>query len=130
MEERIIQLILQYQNLLNAYLKEGEFKDSLKSDLVKQMKVANLALTVIQNNEKIEAFEVDYFEGQAFVGRYFGDWKLDWVVWNYYEISMYVLKYHCLSEHITKTATKNAIKDYVPFKFSDAKNSHNPSSAN
>jgi len=99
----------------------GKFKDSIKLDIVKQLKLSSLSFVIIENDSQIEEFETVYYTGQAFVGRYFGDFGLDWIVWNYYEISSYILKYHCRDSLIHNQSVKNALKEYVPFERSQSK---------
>ena len=116
MKEKIIQLIVNYKLKVETYLNDGKYKDPLRRDLIKQLKISNLALTIIQFDDKIEDFEIQYFIGQVFVGRYFSDFGLDWIANNYYEISHYILKYHCDQEKITDKSIQSSIKEYIPFK--------------
>lgn len=45
-------------------------------------------------NIKVPEEDKNYFEGQAFVGRYFGDWGLLWVAEEYLEVTQYIKDNH------------------------------------
>ncbi|MGZ5283947.1 MAG: hypothetical protein ACXWEY_16855, partial [Bacteroidia bacterium] len=88
----IITLIKEYQSKVDVYLENGEFRVALREELLMQVYISKIAEVNIRTNSKIGKNEVICFTCQAAVGRQFGDFGLDWVVWNYYEISYFILK--------------------------------------
>jgi hypothetical protein len=64
--------------------KIGNSDDTVdKATLCKVLIMLNIAEMVIYANIKIPENEKYYFEGQAFIGRYFGGWGLDWIADDY-----------------------------------------------
>jgi len=65
-----------------------------KATMCKILVMLNIAEMVIRANEKVPEHERHYFEGQAFVGRYFGDWGLDFIVDKYLKVTSYIKATH------------------------------------
>jgi hypothetical protein len=61
-----------------------------KSDICQILIMANLAEMCIRSDIKVPKEDRNYFEGQAFVGRYFDDWGLPWVGKEYLDIVKYI----------------------------------------
>jgi len=61
-----------------------------KSSLCKILVMLNIAEMLIRSNSNINDNDKHYFEGQAFVGRYFCDWGLDWIADDYLKISSFI----------------------------------------
>ena len=88
--------IIEYKIKLEE-LKESDLNID-KSMVSKLLVMANLAELAIISNIKLSKQEIhEYFQAKASVGRYFCDWKLDWVAEGYIDI-VYYIKENDLSE--------------------------------
>lgn len=88
----MIDRIKSYKNRLEQLKDDNENID--KSVICKLLVMANMAEMVIWSKSKINEPEKYYFEGQAFVGRYFSDWGFDDIAERYLEISEFIKLNH------------------------------------
>jgi hypothetical protein len=88
----MIEKIISFKKRLEEIKTENENID--KATVCKILVMANMAEMVIRANTKIREAEKHYFEGGAYVGRYFGDWNYHDVARDYYEISAYIQKFN------------------------------------
>ncbi len=61
-----------------------------KATICKVLIMLNIAEMVIDANIKVPDNEKHYFEAQAFIGRYFGDWGVNWIADDYLNVSSYI----------------------------------------
>ncbi len=87
MIKEIVQFKRQVEDIKN------EERSSTKIDkgvLCKILVMANIAEMCIWSNVKVPESDRHYFEGQAFVGRYFDDWALPWVGEEYLKLVKFI----------------------------------------
>jgi uncharacterized protein involved in tellurium resistance len=85
----MIEEIIEFKRKLEE-LKNTTSEAIDKATICKVLVMLNIAEMVIRSNTKVEDKEKHYFEGQAFIGRYFGDLGLDWIAEDYLKISLVI----------------------------------------
>ena len=109
---RIINLTIKFKDRIRHEIEENQFhSEEMKAMLWNMLVMAEIAHRSFGLGIKIEAFEKQYFNRQAAVGRHFGDWAMDWVAENYFEISNYIA-----SHYWTDNDKAGFDRDYTPFK--------------
>ena len=91
----ILDKIIEFKKNLEYLKNNSPESDKIdKATLCKLLVMANIAEMTIYAGLKIEKNQKEYFEGQAFVGRYYMDWGLDWIPKYYLEICRYIKENH------------------------------------
>lgn len=92
----IVEKIIEFKEKLEK-IKNDKSSSSLKIEkgiLSKILVMANIAEMCIYSNTNVPDEDRNYFEGRVSVGRYFGDWGLDWVTDYYIEITEFIKENH------------------------------------
>lgn len=92
MIKKIIEFKAWLENIKNEI--NPETANINKADICQILVMLNLAEICIRSNIKVPKEFKRYFEGQAFVGRYFGDWGLLSVAQEYLEVTEYIKDNH------------------------------------
>ena len=92
----MIEKIIEFKARLEAIKNDNNSETASinKADICQILVMLNVAEMCIRSNIEVPKEFQNYFEGQAFVGRYFSDWNLSWVAWEYLEVTEYIKHNH------------------------------------
>lgn len=92
---RIINLTVKFKSRLRSEIEENKYNSATMQEwLWKTLIMTEVAHRSLSLETKIEQAEKHYFNCQASVGRFFCDWKMDWVAEYFNEISNYIAAYY------------------------------------